>query len=224
MKTNTISPLPVIKVLIVDDHQMLRDGLKTMLLSFKKEFLIEITEAPSGEKALQQAEQLDFDLVIVDYMLGGIKGDELIRRLLRFKPDTKVLALSFYSEYSIIEAMIDAGALGYLVKSIRPEQLLLAIQTVLSGKAYYCNEVALVLLTEARENPGAKKAAQYQLTAREIEVLLLIAEGMANDEIAQKLFRARRTIDTHRQNLMKKLKVKNSAALIRFAIELKLLK
>ena len=217
------SSVPVIEVLVVDDHYILRDGLKTMLLSFKRELIMHVYEAGSGEVGLQMAEQQPFDLVIVDYKLGGMPGDEFVRRLLRFRPETKVLALSHYDEYHFIEAMMDAGALGYVLKSVMPEQMLQAIRTVLSGRNYYCNEVALVLLTKARESAGAKKAAQYHLSAREIEVLFLIADGMRNGEIARKLFVARRTVDTHRQNLLKKLKVKNTAGLVRFALELKLL-
>lgn len=213
-----------IRLLIVDDHRMLRDGLKMMLHSFKPALVFEVVEASSGEQALQKAEKHLFDLVIVDYMLGGIKGDEFIQRLLRFQPAVKLLALSNYDEYPIIEAMTAAGALGYVLKTILPEQMLLAIQTVLQGKKYYCNEIALVLLTQARETAGAKKAAELKLTAREIEIMLLVSAGMKNEDIAHKLFLAKRTIDTHRQNLMRKLKVKNTAGVVRFAMELKLLK
>lgn len=224
MLHNEESPVQVLNVLIVDDHTMLRDGLKNMLLSLKKEIVLIVTEAASGEKALQKMVSNPPDLVIVDYKLNGMPGPELIRRMLRYQPQIKVLALSNYSEYSIIEAMMDAGALGYVLKTITPEQLLLAIRTVMEGRNYYCNEVALVLLTEAAASAGAKKAAQYKLTPREIEIMLLIADGMKNEDIAKKLFLARRTVDTHRQNLLTKLNVKNTAGLVRFALELRLLK
>lgn len=222
MENSKETSLININVLIVDDHQLLREGLKLILHSFRKELLMQVTEAESGEKGLKKAEQLLFDLAIVDYNLGGMPGDEFVRRVLRFQPDIKILALSNHNEYAFVEAMMEAGALGYVLKGIAPQQLLLAIMTVLQGKNYYCNEIALVLLTHAGESAGAKKAAQYHLSAREIEVLLLIADGMSNAEIALKLFVARRTVDTHRQNLLRKLNVKNTAGLVRFAIELKL--
>jgi len=216
--------VPVLNVLIVDDHAMLREGLKNILFSFKKELVMIVTEAADGAKALQNMAKKPPDLAIVDYKLNGMPGPELILRMLRFQPQLKILALSNYNEYKAIMAMMEAGALGYVLKTISPEQLLMAIRTVMEGRNYYCNEVALVLLTEATANAGAKKAAQYKLTPREIEIMLLIADGMKNEDIAKKLFLARRTVDTHRQNLMTKLKVKNTAGLVRFALELRLLK
>lgn len=221
MKIKIPSIVPAIELLIVDDHYIFRDGLKTLLMSFKRELIIHVQEAGSGELGLQMAEHQHYDLVIVDYKLSGMSGDEFVRRLLRFRPDVKVLVLSHFNEYNFIEAMMEAGALGYVLKNILPEQLLQAIRTVLIGRNYYCNEIALVLLTKVKESAGAKKAAQYHLSAREIEVLFLIADGMRNEEIARKLFVARRTVDTHRQNLLKKLKVNNTAGLVRFALELK---
>lgn len=221
MKIKIPSIVPAIELLIVDDHYIFRDGLKTLLMSFKRELIIHVQEAGSGELGLQMAEHQHYDLVIVDYKLSGMPGDEFVRRLLRFRPETKVLVLSHFNEYHFIEAMMEAGALGYVLKNILPEQMLQAIRTVIAGRNYYCNEIALVLLTKVKESAGAKKAAQYHLSAREIEVLFLIADGMRNEEIARKLFVARRTVDTHRQNLLKKLKVNNTAGLVRFALELK---
>ena len=102
MLHNEESPVQVLNVLIVDDHTMLRDGLKNMLLSLKKEIVLIVTEAASGEKALQKMVSNPPDLVIVDYKLNGMPGPELIRRMLRYQPQIKVLALSNYSEYSCL--------------------------------------------------------------------------------------------------------------------------
>lgn len=221
METTPVPPLHVFHALIVDDHRMIRDGLKSMLLSFKKEISLSVTQASGITAAMQYLQQATYDIAIVDYQLGEIQGDELIRRMLRYQPQLKILALSNYNDRKIIEAMTEAGALGYVLKSILPEQMLLAIKTVLSGKNYYCNEVAVTLLTETEGSAGTKKLAPFQLTPRELEVLLLIAEGMTNSAIAEKLFVARRTVDTHRQNLMRKLNVHNTAGLVRVAMDMK---
>lgn len=212
-----------VRILIVDDHPVVRSGLLAMLAAFKKELNLAVAEAESGEKALRYLEGHDADLVIVDYSMEGISGAETIRRILRFKPETKVLAISHHNEYAAISAMMEAGALGYVLKSIQPAQLLTAIKTVLAGKKYFCNEAALVMIA-ATEDKGSRNIDLYRVSERELEVLLLIGQGMTNQEIADKLFVTRRTIDTHRQNLLKKMKVKNTAALVRMAVELNLLK
>jgi DNA-binding NarL/FixJ family response regulator len=209
------------KILIVDDHRMIREGLKTMLLSFRKEMPLTVFQAANEDDALVEMRRHDFSMAIVDYKFAESTGDAIVEKMLRIQPSIKILALSNYNEKKMIEAMMEAGALGYVLKSILPEQLLLALKTILAGKIYYCNDVALVLLTESEPIAAAKKAARYQLTEREKEVLLLIAEGMNNAAIAKKLFVARRTIDTHRQNLMRKLDVHNTAGLVRIAIELR---
>lgn len=224
MKTPERKPGEIIRLLIVDDHHLVRDGLKQMLLSFKKELNLEVAEAVSGEKALQYLSRADAELLIIDYKMEGISGAETVERILRFKPQMKILAISNYNEYAVISAMMDAGALGFVLKSIEPAQLLTAITTVLQGKKYYCNEAALVMIAAGEETEGLKRLAKYPVSGRELEVLILIGQGMTNGEIALKLFLNRRTIDTHRQNLLKKMKVKNTAALIRLAVELKLLK
>lgn len=224
MKTPEQKPGEVISVLIVDDHHLVRDGLRQMLLSFKKELEVHVAEAPSGEKALQYLGREDAELLIIDYRLEGINGAETIERVLRFKPGIKILAISNYNEYAVIAAMMDAGALGYVLKSIQPLELLTAIKTVLQGRKYYCNEAALVMIAAADDNETTKKLASFNVSARELEILLLIGQGMTNAEIAGQLFVTRRTVDTHRQNLLKKMKVKNTAALIRLAGEMKLFK
>lgn len=223
MKTSESKTGEIVKTLIVDDHPLVRDGLKAMLVSFKKELNVEIAEAESGEKALHYLNNSDADLIIIDYKMEGLTGAETIERILRFKPNVKILAISNYNEYRVISEMMDAGALGYVLKSIQPAQLLTAIKTVLAGKKYFCNEAALVMIGAAEDKKATKRMAYYKITARELEVLLLIAQGMTNIEIAEKLYLTRRTVDTHRQNLLKKMKVKNTAALVRLSAELNLL-
>jgi DNA-binding NarL/FixJ family response regulator len=221
METNKISPL--INVLIVGDHKLLRDGLTKMLHTFKKELPVTIMEAENGDIALRMLSNFPFDLCIMDYQLPTITGPETLLRMLRFRPELKVLALSNYNEIKCISEMLEVGALGYVLKSVHATQLLSAINTVLAGKKYFCNEVALTLIASVKET-DSKNNPQYNISPRELEILILIAQEMTNEEISKKLFLARRTVDTHRQYILAKLKVRNSAGLVRIAMELNLLK
>jgi len=222
MTTTKLKENEIVHVLIVDDHKMVRDGLKVMLASLKKWMHFKVMEAESGEQALLKITRNPFDLIILDYNMPGISGTETIYRMLRFKPTMNILALSNYDELSYIQDMMDAGAKGYVLKNIEPAEMLNAVKTILSGKKYYCNDVAIKLLEAEEEKTMEKIRSKKILTRRESEVLQMIAAGMTNDEIAQKLFVAKRTVDTHRQNLIRKLDVKNTVGLLRAAYKLKL--
>ena len=214
----------VINVLVIDDHKMIRDGLKVMLASLSKFQLFKLVEADSGEDAIKKISKNTFEVVIIDYQMPGLSGAETIQRILRFRPKMKILALSNYDELSYIQSMMDAGAKGYILKNIEPTEMLNAIKTILADKVYYCNEVAIKLIEAAEDKKISKEKAKKILTRREIEVLQMIAMEMSNDEIARKLFVAKRTVDTHRQNLLNKLQVKNSIGLLRVAYKLDLVK
>lgn len=222
MVPETIYPEPL-NVLIVDDHKMIRDGLKVMLSSFKKQLHFHIEEAESGEQALKKIGRQDFHLVIIDYHMPGISGAETILRILRYKPNTKILGLSNYDELPYIQNMLDAGAKGYVLKNIDPPQMLAAIRTILEDKNYYSNEVATKLLEVNRKDKINSVRQMNQLTRRELEVLKMIAMEMTNEEIAEKLSIGKRTVDSHRQNLLHKLHAKNSVGLIKAAYKLKLI-
>ncbi|HEY9362844.1 MAG TPA: response regulator transcription factor [Chitinophagaceae bacterium] len=212
-----------VNVLIIDDHKMLREGLKVMLSSLHKFIHFKVIEAESGEEALIKINRSNFEVAIIDYQMPGISGAETVYRILRYKPEMKILALSNYDELPYIQSMMDAGAKGYVLKNIEPVEMLSAIRTILSDKVYYCNEVAVKII-ESAEDKNLKKISKKEiLTPRETEVLKMIAMEMTNDEIAQKLYVAKRTIDTHRQNLINKLDVKNTAGLVKAAYKLKLI-
>ena len=218
-KNNT----PIIQLLLVDDHKMVRDGLRMMLGSLKKILQFEIDEAESGEEALKKINRKDYQLIIIDYRMPGISGAETITRIMRYKSNIKILALSNYDELPYIQGMLDAGAHGYVLKNIEPAQLLLAIKTILSGKIYYSNEVANKIIEGPQKEIITNVERVQKLTKREIEVLKLIAMEMTNEEIAQTLVLGKRTVDAHRQNLLNKLNVKNTVGLIKFAYKSKLI-
>jgi DNA-binding NarL/FixJ family response regulator len=196
---------------------MVRDGIRVMLES-RAEFLhFEIDEAENGEVAVQKILKKNFDIVLIDYQLPGMSGTETLQKIHLYKKDVKVLALSNYDELSYVKSMINEGANGYILKNIEPAQLIHAIQAVLTGSSYYSNEVALKLIDSARTSDNFIPVIKNRLTKRELEILKMIALEMTNDQIAKGLFISKRTVDTHRQNLLNKLHVKNTAGLIKAA-------
>ena len=210
-------------VLIVDDHHMLRQGLKKMLLSLKPYLLIKVTEAESGETALHKIEKTDFDLIFMDYQMPGLSGTECIYRMLRFKPGLKIITLSNYDELSFVESVRDAGAKGYLLKNIESPELLKAINTILGGNLYYSNDIAIKLLDAAENKSIKKERNKNKLTRREMDVLRLVALELTNKEMGERLFISPRTVGTHRRNIMMKLQVKNSVGLLKEALRMELL-
>ena len=223
MATAALTSDTLIPVLIVDDHKMVRDGLKVMLSSFKQVFRFEIEEADSGEQALRKISRKPFRLVIIDYHMPGLTGAETILRILRYQPEMKILALSNYDELPYVQSMMEAGAKGYILKNIEPSQMLYAIKTVLDGRIYYSNEVAMKLIEGVKSDNTKNILEAKGLTNREVEVLKLIAMELTNEEIAHKLCIGKRTVDSHRQNLLNKLNAKNTVGLIKAAYKLKLI-
>jgi DNA-binding NarL/FixJ family response regulator len=215
--------MQAIKLLIVDDHKMIRDGLKLMLTSLKKWLYFDIEEAESGEEALTKVSRKNFQVVIIDYQMPGISGAETALRILRHKPETKILALSNYDELPYVESMIQAGVKGYVLKNIEPSQMLSAIKTILDDKIYFSNEVATKLIETAKKDSLKNILEKQSLTKREIEVLKMIAMELTNDEIAKNLSVCKRTVDTHRQNLLNKLHAKNTVGLVKAAYKLSLI-
>ncbi|HMK25603.1 MAG TPA: response regulator transcription factor [Chitinophagaceae bacterium] len=217
------TPVKIISLLIVDDHQMVRDGIKVMLESKENFLRFEIDEAENGEIAIRKILKKDFDIVLIDYQLPGMSGTETLQKIRLYKKDIKVLALSNYDEISQIKSMLNEGVNGYILKNIEPSQLIQAIQSVLEGIPYYSNEVAIKLIDSAKNSEKTIAPEKSGLTKRELEILKMIALEMTNDQIAKSLFISKRTVDTHRQNLLNKLNVKNTAGLIKAAYEFNLL-
>jgi DNA-binding NarL/FixJ family response regulator len=208
-----------LKVVIVDDHKIIRDGLKAILQDGNIEV---VGEAENGEKLLNTLESVTPDLVLLDINMPGLNGLELTPILLERYPDIKILILSMYNDNQFIARAIESGAMGYVLKSTGKDELLHAIQTAASGQPYVCMDISLDLvrkLSSHKELSDPKVVIEeYHLTPRELEVLKLIADGLTNAEIADKLFTSRRTVESHRQHLIEKTHSKNTATLIRFAL------
>lgn len=216
-----------IKLLIVDDHQLVREGISAMLKSQEKKYLFSIEEVANAEDAITKARNNRYDLIIMDYQLPKLNGLEATKSILVDNPRNKILVVSNYDEYMQVATLIKAGVKGFVLKNISPEELVTAIETILSGKNYYSNDIAVKLINfkeDAFAGTVLSRMQNHALSKRELEVLKLIALENTNEEIATKLFISRRTVDTHRQNLLNKLNAKNSVGLVRYAIDLNILK
>jgi DNA-binding NarL/FixJ family response regulator len=211
--------MKTIRILIVDDHQLILDGLKS-LISNVPGFTF-AGEATSGSEALFLAQSAKFDVVLMDIEMDGINGIETTRRLIAAIPGAKIIALTMYNEKGMITKALEAGASGYVLKNANKDELIGAILKVNSGEKYFSGEV-IATMNEKNStvlHSGKGNAEASKLTKREIEILQLIAQGLSNKEVGEKLFISHRTVDTHRTNMMEKLNIKNIAGLIRYAIQ-----
>ena len=201
-----------ISVFIVDDHLMVIEGIRTLL---QNEPDIElIGYASSGIECLRFIKDRKPDVILMDINMPGQSGVELCRDVKLQYPDIFILGLSTFNQFSYIDSMMDQGASGYLLKNASKEELVEAIHTAMKGKLFLSHDVAQTLKDAAdtvKEIPI--------LTRREKEILGMIAEGLTNPQIADKLYLSLSTVDSHRKNLMRKLNMKNTALLIRWAVE-----
>ncbi|MFK7772901.1 MAG: response regulator [Saprospiraceae bacterium] len=210
-----------IKLLLVDDHQIVIDGLK-LLLEVHPNFEI-IGSANNGKLALEMIKILQPDIVLMDIDMPIMNGIIAAQKSIGLFPKVKIIILSLHFEKPIIQKMLELGVSGYLLKNADYKEVIQAIEIVEKGKQYFSSEVTTALLSKTNlnfspqknENSAGKLAL---LSEREIEILKLLAEGFSSKEISEQLFLSARTVETHRFNLMKKLEIKKLAHLIRFAV------
>jgi two-component system nitrate/nitrite response regulator NarL len=205
----------IIRVLVADDHPVVRKGLQTYLA--RQGHLRLVGEAADGDEALRMARELSPDVVLMDISMPGMNGLAVTEVLRKEAPDMKVLILSVHSNKEYIFRVIQAGAHGYVSKEAPPEELLRAIESVYAGEPHFSEDIARAALSEF-VNSGGKKEPFAQLTVREREVLVFIAEGQSNKEIADRLGIGVRTIETHRERIMRRLNIHSVAGLTKYAI------
>jgi len=209
-----------IRVLVADDHMIVRTGIRHVLEG-QAEFEV-VGEAASGEEALELTPRLKPDVVLLDISMPGPSGLQVTERLRATSPGTRVLILSMYDNAEYVLQSVRAGAHGYLLKDTAATELRDAVRTVCRGESYFSPPVATRLTAAVRgeeTHPGLE-----QLTGRERDVLLGIARGQTNKEIAGELGISHRTVETHRESLMRKLKLRSVAELTRFALSAGLVK
>lgn len=203
-----------IKILVVDDHTIMREGIRA-LLSINEDFEI-VGEASEGRGALEQVRELMPDVVVMDIAMPGMDGLEATRRIRKKNPAVKVLILTQYDNKEYILSAIKAGASGYVPKRALGSELVLAIRAVYKGDSFLYPSVAAALIDEYRQQ--AEGDPYDRLTAREREVLKLIADGHTSREIAGMLFISVKTVQGHRMKVMGKLKLHNRTELIKYAM------
>jgi DNA-binding NarL/FixJ family response regulator len=207
------------KIVLAEDHTILREGLKS-LLSSEPEFEV-VAEAGDGREAIHCVRKFKPDLILTDLSMPRLNGMEAIREIKKESPKTKVLALTVHKAEEYILATLRAGADGYLLKDSTRAELLMAAKKVLSGKTYLSPEISEKVVEGYLEGKKSVKGktSWETLTAREREILKLIAEGYKNKEIADDLCISVKTVEKHRANLMEKLNLHNAQALTAFAID-----
>jgi NarL family two-component system response regulator LiaR len=190
-----------IRVLVADDHAVVRQGLRTFLEL--QEDVVVVADVPDGERALAAAREHRPDVVLMDLVMPGMEGSEAIRQIVRERPATRVIALTSFLDDDHVFPAVRAGAAGYLLKDVEPQELVKAIRTVHAGEALLHPAVAARLMAEVAG--GGEAAAADPLTAREREVVALIARSFSNKRIARELGISEKTVKTHVSNVLTKL-------------------
>jgi DNA-binding NarL/FixJ family response regulator len=212
-----------INLLLVDDHQMVIEGIKTLLKSDPAVRVV--AQANSGAEALRHLRaQPEIQVALVDLNMPEMSGVELTQRIRAEHPAVRVLALSMFHDHASVMEVLEAGGKGYLLKNTTKAELSAAIANVAAGRTHYSQEVGQTLLQNL-DVPGQRNgpAPVVELTTREREILRLVADEKSNQAIAEALFISERTVETHRKNILTKTNCKSVVGLIQYAIKHKLL-
>ncbi|MGY2133219.1 response regulator [Hymenobacter sp. HD11105] len=223
---NDTLPEPYIAVLVVDDHQMVIEGVKTLLKSHPG--IKVVAQASNGIDALERLRSHpEIRVVLTDLNMPRMSGVDFIRAAREFKDSLRIVALSMFFDHGSVADVLSAGGCGYLLKSMNPEELVQAVEQVAAGHTYFSPEVGTMLLQNLelatlRQAPPAADTP-VALTSREQEVLQLISREYSNHHIAETLFISERTVETHRKNILTKTNSKSIIGLIRYALRHKLI-
>ncbi|HOV79934.1 MAG TPA: response regulator transcription factor [Bacillota bacterium] len=207
-----------IRVILADDHRIMREGLRSLLQN--QPDIEVIAEAADGQGAVKLARELSPDVVVIDVVMPNLNGLEATRKIVENNPGTKVVALSMYSNRSYVIEMLRAGASGYLLKDCAFEELVSAINAAVEDRYYLSPAVAGIVIKDLVDSLPAKgdNSVFAVLTSREREVLQLLAEGKTTSQISSALYLSEKTVESHRRQIMRKVGVKSIAKLTKYAI------
>ena len=203
-----------IKIILVDDHKLLRDGLRNIIE--QKSNMQIIGEASDGREAIKKCSKLSPQVLIMDVAMPGLNGIEAAKQIHKSNPDIKIIGLSMHSSRQFIQDMFKAGAFGYLLKDGDADELITAITTVVQNKKYLSKDINQEFLSLLKKGESLEKTP---LSSREKEVLQLISEGNSSKEIGVILFLSSKTVDVHRNNIMKKIGLYTISELTKYAIQ-----
>ena len=211
-----------LRLYIVDDHKLFREGLKLLLST--QDFVQHIYEASNGKEFVENLSFVDCDVVLMDIEMPEMNGVEATEVALRMKPDLKIIVLSMYGDEQYYYKMVDAGVKGFVLKNSGIEKVITAIHKVAAGENYFSEELLINILNNMRDNgKNEPDTPDSEISEREMEILYYVCLGLSNQEIADKLFISKRTVDKHRANLLSKTGCRNTAALVMYAIKNKLI-
>ncbi len=205
-----------IKVLIVDDHQLFREGIVNLL--FSAESIEVIAQAEDGQDAIDKAKHYKPDVVLLDIAMPRMNGIEATRKLKALIPKIKIISLSMHSEKEYVKGVLEAGADGYLLKNCTYRQLTDAIHSVYDGKKYLSEDITGIVI-DGYLAPSLEATDYEKLSDREKEIFLLFAEGKTTRQIGDLLFISVKTVNTHKQNILDKLELKSTTDLIKYALK-----
>jgi DNA-binding NarL/FixJ family response regulator len=205
----------MIQILIADDHTIVREGLKQIVADIQD--IVVADEASSGHEVLDKALKNDYDVIVLDIIMPGISGLDVLKQLKTYKPELPVLVLSMYPEQQFAVRFIRAGAAGYLTKESASEELIEAIRTVSSGKKYITGTLAERLASELET--GQQRQLHEKLSDREYQVMRMIASGRTVKQIAAELFLSEHTVRTYRSRILEKMRMKIDTELTQYAIK-----
>lgn len=209
-----------IRIVLADDHALIREGFKKLLIERENPFVELVGEAENGKELLEIVAKTPPDLVLTDIKMPLLSGLDALKEIKEKNPEIKVVILTMHEESEYIKRAISSGADGYLSKNIEQQELERAIKTVFNGAKYFSASVNAILLTQLSEQHVIE---QTDISPRENEVLQLVAQGLSTKQIAAQLDISNRTVETHRINLLKKLKANNTAELIKKSAQLKMI-
>ena len=204
-------------ILLADDHQIVRQGLRAILKA--EPGLVVVGEAANGFETLRLMDELLPDVLVLDLMMPNLDGFKVIRQVTRKHPQTRIVVLSMHANEAYVQEAIQAGAYAYVLKESSADELVQAIRAVLTGNRFLSPPVSEQVLKAYSERARSAALDPYEtLTAREREVLRLTVEGLTGAEISKQLFISRRTVESHRTNMMRKLGVRNLKELISYSV------
>jgi DNA-binding NarL/FixJ family response regulator len=207
-----------IQILLADDYPVVRKGLKSSLEEDKS--LKVVAEAGDGQEALELIKKLRPQLAILDIDMPKLSGLAVAKEVNRLKLETKIIFLSFHNDSDIFRTVLELGGRGYLLKDSAMQEIVAAVQTVFAGQVYMSSAIALQLLKDGdSQNSPSEDPLTRDLTLSERRILKLIAEGLSSKEIGEELSIHYRTVENHRTNICRKLKIEGANALLRFAVQ-----